>query len=178
LTQKALFEALTVHFQERAAFRSLDDRHRHTDGGIASYLEALIAFAAFVPPALSYIAAHVGKHLIDRATDALIEKAKKSASEFMSTGLKRLSGKPTVNFNPKEFDEIASKADEFSDLFIHQSQLLERKALEEALEIGRLSAQKLMSEQLKLDNEEAHRVAISMVIDIRKAVAAAAKETR
>ncbi len=170
MTQKTLYERMSVHFHDRAQLRSLDDQHRHTDGGIASYLEALVTYAQFVLPVLPYIAKHVGEHLADRATDAVIDKAVGSATEFVERGLKRLSKKPSASFDFREFDETASRADKFSDLFIQQSRLLDESGLEEALEVGRKSAQKLLSEQFKIVGEDAHRVTISMVIDIRREI--------
>jgi hypothetical protein len=168
VTQEALYLELTRHFQQRAAVRSQDDKHLHTDAPLVSLVHALQVLAVFSLPALQYIAEHAGKHVVERVTDAAIERAR-AAARKLAEHLKHRSDSPSVKYDPREARALNAEADEFADELLRQAQSAERSVVEGALEAGRVAAEQMLAAQPGFKQEEAHRISISIVVEVRRA---------
>lgn len=168
MTQEALYLELTRHFQQRAAVRSLDDEHLHTDAPIISLQHALQALGEFALPALQYIADHGAKHLVDRGVDAALERAKGAARKMLEH-LKRRKDSPAVKYEPRETQALTAEADAFADELVRQAGSDERSVVDGAMEAGRIAVEKLLAAQPGFDQAEAHKVSISIVVEVRRA---------
>jgi hypothetical protein len=173
MTQETLYLDLTKHFERRAAVRATDDVDRHADSAFASYLEALITYAQFAVPVLIYMGTHVADHIIDRVTDGAVDKATDTARAFGKKYIERFYKEvrqPTLNFDPMEFENIASQADEFGVVLIRRASVLQDDDLEEGMATGQAAVREFLKSQLNFSDEEAKRVTGLMVVDIRKAI--------
>jgi hypothetical protein len=173
MSEEILYENLALHFQKRAAVRATSDVVRHTDSPFIAYLEALATYAQFAEPILLYLGQHAADHLIEKATDGVIDKALEAARGFRQKVLDRLKREavsPTQNQDLKEFDTVSSEADTFSEPFIRQASTLKEQQLEEILEIGQKAARQFVRDRLGFDDDGADHVTVSILIDIRKVI--------
>lgn len=173
MTDETLYLELAKEFERRAAARATDDIDRHTNSAFVNYLEALITYAHFATPFLAYIGLHSAEHLINRVTDGAIDKAIDAARRFAKRFVERLHKEvqqPTLNFDPKEFETVASQADAFSVVLFRQAPALDDVELERGIERGRAAARDFLKSQLHFADQEAERIAETMAIDVRKAI--------
>jgi hypothetical protein len=173
MTQESLYLDMTKHFERLAPLRATGDTDRHTDSAFASFLEALTTYAHFAAPMLLYIGTRAGDHLIDRVTDGVVDKAIAAARRFGQSFLERLRkevARPTTNFDPKEFETVASQADEFGVVLTRRASALQDGELKNSIADGQAAARSFLISQLGFSNDEAERVTQSIAVDIRKAI--------
>jgi hypothetical protein len=173
MTQETLYLDLAKHFERRAPVRATDDIDRHADSAFASYLEALITYAQFAVPVLVYMGTHVADHIIDRVTDGAVDKDTDAARAFGKKFIERFYKEvrqPTLNFDPKEFENIASQADEFGVVLIRRASVLKDDDLDKGIATGQAAAHEFLKSQLNFSDDEARHVTGLMVVDIHKAI--------